>query len=261
LRINKAASRTIDIIQFISSKNKALTLTEISKNLGIPKSSALEILNTLVSKNIIELGEEGTKTFKIGWKLLEMTAATLSRNDLHREARPHLEELSHQSGETVFLAVEDRGQMVYLDKVEGSSMIRATATLGSRVPMHCGALGKAFLAALPNFRIAEIAGKADLKQYTPNTITRYPQLLEEVRRIRRQGYAVDNQEYVPDIFCLGAPILNQLNQPIASISMAMRAYKMGKGKKSSCSSLVISTAMNLSRRLGFAGDKLYVKLL
>lgn len=260
MRINKSTSRTIDIIQFVSSKSKPVTLTEISTSLKLPKSSALEILNTLVSKDIMEPGEKGTKTFKIGWKLLEMTVATLSRNDLHREARPHLEELSDQSGETIFLAVEDHGHMVYLDKVEGSSMIRATATLGSRVPMHCGALGKAFLAALPNSRIAEITGGANLKPYTPNTITCYTKLLEEIRRIRKQGYAVDNQEYVPDIFCLGAPVLNQMNQPIASISMAMRAYKMDKGKKSECASLVIRTAMNLSRRLGFTEKKLYLSI-
>jgi len=260
LRFNNSTSRTIDIIQLLSSKKKPITLTEISKALEIPKSSTLEILNTLVSKDIIACGEEGTKTFKIGWKLLEMTVFTLSQNDLHKEARSHLEELAHQTGETVFLAIEDSGQMVYLDKVEGSSMIRATAALGSRVPMHCGALGKAFLAALPDSRIAELTSELELKPYTPHTTTCYADLLEEIKRIRKQGYAVDNEEYLPDIFCLGAPVFNQLDQPIASISIAMPAHKLDKRQKAKFSSFVSRTALNLSRRLGFTRDKLYCEL-
>ncbi len=257
MRINRSASRTIDIIQLLSTTKKPVTLTEISKTLGLPKSSTLEILNTLISKEIIEFGEEGTKTFKIGWKLLEMTVATLSQNDLHKVARSHLEELSHLTGETVFLAIEDSGQMVYLDKVEGVSMIRATASLGSRVPLHCGALGKAFLAALPDSRIAELTSGIELKPYTQYTITRYPQLLEEIKRIRKQGYAVDNEEYLQDIFCLGAPIINQSDQPIASISVSMPVHKIDEKKKDEFASFIIRTAMNLSRRLGFTRNRIY----
>jgi DNA-binding IclR family transcriptional regulator len=257
LRINKSALRTIDIIQLVSSKDKPITLTEISKTLEIPKSSALEILNTLVSKEILEIGDEGTKAFKMGWKLLEMTVASLSRYDLHREARPHLEELSRQSGKTVFLAVENRGQMVYLDKVEGTSMIRATATLGARVPMHCGALGKAFLAALPGSKLTEMIGGDKLPSYTKNTITNRNELMREISRIRKQGYAVDNQEYVLDIFCLGAPVYNRLRQPVASISLVEPAYQMKRGKRSQYAALVVETALNISRRLGFLGDRLY----
>ncbi len=90
MRINKSAARTIDITDFVSSKSKPTTLTEISKALHIPKSSALEILNTLSSKNIIDIREHGNKTVKLSWKLLEMSATVLSRNDLHQEAQSHL---------------------------------------------------------------------------------------------------------------------------------------------------------------------------
>lgn len=259
MRINKSAARTIDIIDFVSSRSKPVTLTEISRALQIPKSSALEILNTLSSKHIIDIRDDGNKTVKLSWKLLEMTATVLSRNDLHQEAQSYLEELSQQTGETVFLAVEDKGEMVYLNKVEGPSMIRATAVLGSRIPMHSGALGKAFLAALPDSRIKEITGGGELQSYTRNTITHHQDLLQEIERIRKQGYAVDNQEYVLDIFCLGAPVYNQQNHPIASISIATQAYKMDKEKKSLYAGLLVRAALSLSKRLGFTGNNLYLE--
>jgi len=257
MRINKSVSRAIDILQLISQTPHPLTIAEISKMLGIPKSSTFEILHTLLNKNIVEVGNENFKAFKLGLKLYEVTLLALGKTDLHREARPLLEDLMYQTGETVFLAVEDHGQMVYLGKVEGPSMIRATANLGARMPMYCTGLGKALLAAYPENRVSEITGPGRLVSLTENTIKHYDDLVEELESTRRRGYSVDNQECILDVFCVAAPIYDQTEKPIAATSIASQASKMDKERLEKFAKLVQNAALNISRRLGFRGEKLY----
>ena len=102
MRMNKSVYRAIDILQLISRNRNPLTIGEISKTLGIPNSSTFEILHTLLEKNIVEVGNENFKAFKLGLKLYEITLLALGKTDLHREARPLLEDLMYQTGETVF---------------------------------------------------------------------------------------------------------------------------------------------------------------
>jgi DNA-binding IclR family transcriptional regulator len=257
MRINRSTSRTIDILELISRKNDSLTITEISKTLGIPKSSTLEILHTLMQMNIVEIDKEKLKTFRLGLRLFEIVLSALAKTDLHRETRPLLEGMMSQSGETVFLAVENQGEMVYLDKVEGPSMLRTTADLGSRLPMHCTALGKALLAAYPEEKVREIIQRRKLISRTKNTITRYADLVEELKATRERGYSIDNEEDIADIFCVGAPVYDQTSKPIASISIASQASKMTRRRIEKFGGQVQKVGLDISRKLGFQGDRLF----
>ena len=258
MRINKSVSRAIEILQLISQNRNPLTIADISKSLRIPKSSTFEILHTLLEKDIVEVENQNSKAFTLGLKLFEITLLALGKTDLHREARPMLEDLMYQTGETVFLAVEDGGEMVYLGKEEGPSMIRATAHLGSRMPMYCTGLGKALLAAYPEDRIREITGGGRLAPLTRNTIKHYDDLIKELDSIRRRGYSIDNQECILDVFCVAAPIYDQTETPVAAISIASQASKMDKEKLEKFAKLVPNAALNISRRLGFRGEKLFL---
>lgn len=257
MRINKSAARTVDILSLIATKEKPLTITEISKTLAIPKSSTFELVYTLVEKNFLEIEDENLKTLKLGLKLFEVGVSFLDKTDLHREARPLLEDMMAKSGETVFLAVEDKGELVYLDKVETSSSVRTTANLGSRNPMHCTGLGKALLAAYTNERVKEITGGGELLSKTEYTIKHYNDLVIDLDRTRKRGYAIDNRESEREVFCVAAPVYNRSAEPVAAISIASLASKMNNDRMEKFSKLVVSTALNISRRLGFVGNKLY----
>ena len=257
MRVNRSTDRTIEIIKYIAAKPKPSTLGEISRNLDIPKTSTLEILNTLVQKNVLEMEGTEFKTYQLGWTLLEMSISVLSKVDLLGVARPLMGELSSQIGESVFLAVEDQGEMVYLEKVEGTSMVRTTVALGSRAPIHSGALGKAFLAALPDPKVLEITNGGNLVSYTQNTITNHDDLIKDLEMTRERGYAIDNQEYVLDLYCVGAPIYNQTNQPIAAISIPTQAHKRDSERISKFTKLLTATALLVSKRLGYTGQRLY----
>lgn len=255
-RINKSASRVLDILDLISKGNKPFTMTEISQTLGLPKSSTFELVYTLLEKGFIDYADKELKTFKLGLKTFEVGASFLTKTDLHRVARPFLEELNAKTGETVFLAVEDQGEVVYLDKMEALSSVKTTANLGSRNPMYRTGLGKALLAAYLPERVKEIVGDGEFVTKTEYSIANYSQLLNELEQTRLRGYAIDNQENEPDIYCLAAPIYNGLNKPIAAVSIAGFSPRI-KERQQELSKLLIETVLSISKRLGYLQNELY----
>ena len=259
MRINKSAARTIDIIELLSKKGTPLTLTEISKALGIPKTSAFDIIYTLLEKNILEYESEKFKTLQIGLKQFEITLLALGKTDLHRVARPYLDQLLEKTGETIHLAVENNGAVVYLDKAEGASAVRFAAELGTRRPIYCTGLGKSILAAHTDAKVREIVKRNRLTPITENTITNYNELLEELEATRERGYAIDNQECVKDIFCVAAPIYGTSDKPIAAISIATSASSMDGEKLEKLGVLIPETALIISRKLGFPRDQLFFR--
>ncbi len=257
MRSNKSTARTADILMMFAASEKPLTITEISRAMNMPKSSAFEILYTLEEKGFLEIENDQLKTFKLGVKIFEVGAAFLSKTGLHGVARPFIEKLMIQCGETVFLAVEDKGKIVYLDKAEGNAHIRTTCVIGGRNYMHLTGLGKALLAAYPTEKVRAITGGGALLQRTERTIAHFDNLVQDLEGIRKRGYSIDDREGVEDIYCAAAPIYDRLNQPIAAISVACLYSQMSEEKRGQISELVVDTALNISKRLGFIGNKLY----
>lgn len=120
VKLNKAVSRAIDILEFISKQKDEVTLATLSKELSLPKSSVFDIVHTLVEKKMLRFNEDA-KSYLLDLKSFEIGNSYLSKNDVHTLALPYLKDISRQTGETVFLAVENNGMIVYLDKVEGKS--------------------------------------------------------------------------------------------------------------------------------------------
>jgi DNA-binding IclR family transcriptional regulator len=257
MRINRSTARTIDILKLLSIKGEPLTLAEISKFLEFPKSSTFDIIKTLMAMNIIEYDNVKFKTFRIGLGLFEIALLALGKMELHREARHFLDYLLEKTGETIFLALEDNGEVVYLDKAEGKSAVRFTAELGTRRPMHCTGLGKALLAAYPEKKVKEIIKKKKLPSFTENTITRMDDLMSELKASRERGYSIDNEECIPDVFCVSSPIKNRFEKPIAAISIATSASKMTAEMLEEFGTLVSNTALDISRKLGFRRDRIF----
>lgn len=256
-RLNKSASRAADILSLISAVKKSLTISEISHTLDIPKSSTSEILYTLVEKSFLEIDNIELKTFKLGIKIFEIGSSFLGKTNLHKLARPFLEELMNVSGETIFLGMENNGEIVYLDKVEGHSLIRSTCIIGGRNSMHYTGLGKALLAAYPIEKATEILANNPLEKKTKYTITNIEDLFKDLQNIRKRGYSIDNREGMEDLFCISAPIYDDLNKPIAAISISCLYLKMTDEKIEKFSRLITATALNISKHLGFTKEKLY----
>jgi DNA-binding IclR family transcriptional regulator len=254
---NESVSRAIDIIKLVANAERPITLTEICKKTNIPKSSAFGILHTLVEKNALEIADENARTFRLGLGLFETTLAALSSTDLLKAARPLLEELNRLTGETVLFAVEDAGQMVFLDMLEGAAFLRATVKLGARISMHCTAIGKAVLAAFPEPGLLEFLNAVPLARKTDHTIIRRADLMKDLAQTRVRKHSIDNEENIDDICCVGAPIYSRTHKVIAGMSITMQASRADADKLSYYGMLVHNAALRISRRMGFSETDLY----
>jgi len=258
MRTNKSVARTVEILDLIANQRESLTITEISQMLGIPKSSTFEILYTLVDKGYLEVADKKLKSFKLGLKLYQAGVLFITKTDLHCVARPLLEDMMNKSQETVFLVVENSGNLVYLDKVEGTASGRTSATLGSTNPLYCTGVGKALLAAYNENKVKEIVALG-MQRRTKYTFTNYEDLRDELEVTRDRGYAIDNRENELEVFCVAAPVYDLSGKAIAAISIASLASRMvnDSGRVKQCGQLVMDVALLISQRLGYQGSKLY----
>ncbi|VBB41147.1 Transcriptional regulator, IclR family [uncultured Spirochaetota bacterium] len=254
---NSSVTRIMTILEYISKSSTALTIAEMSRELKIPKTSVFDIVHTLCDNEYLELEDDRFKTYKLGIKLFELGGRFLVKADLHNVARPILERAMLETGETVFLVVEYSGELVYLDKVIGSSSVLTGADLGSRNPMHCTGVGKALLATFSQDYVHQIICKHGLTKKTSKTITDESQLYNELKIIRERGYSIDDEENEYGVYCVAAPIRGISEKPLAAISIASLAAKMTEDRKSLFSKIIIESALNISKKLGYSGDSLY----
>lgn len=181
-------------------------VTELAEVLDLPKSTVYSHLNTLYNEQYV-VREDGQ--YRLGYKFLEYGERVRLNSVLQTTARPELEALANETGELVNLMVEEFGQGIYVNIVEGEKAIQVDTYEGKRVNLHCTALGKAILSEFPEERVDAILDERALESKTPNTITDREELLKELNEIREQGYAYDDQERAEDLRCVAAPIVSQ----------------------------------------------------
>lgn len=258
IRVNKSAERALDLLVLLAKSGSALTLNEICTELGLPRSSGFELVQTVLYKGFIEFDDARLKTYRLGLGAFETGMAYLSNMGIPHLARPILQELNKQTGSTAFLGIEDKGKIVYLDKAENYSIMRPTAKLGSRRFMHTTGLGKALLAAMPTDKIQYILGDSDIPAKTAFSKVNLPDILQDMKEIRERGYSIDDREDNLEMYCIGSAVYDQSNQPVAAISVANMYSTMTPEREEMIVKLVTEAAMKLSRQLGYSGEKLYM---
>jgi DNA-binding IclR family transcriptional regulator len=224
---------------------------EAATKLKIAKSSAHDLMSSLAQLGFLNRTEENR--YRLGWRLVTLSETLLATTELRKEAHPVMEELAARYQETIHLAVLDGTQAVYVDKLEGRQAVRVELTsLGARLYAHCSALGKVLLAYRSEEEVKNIIQTAGLPRFTDNTITEAEDLLQNLIKIRKQGYAYDMEEILVDLCCVGAPIHNHTGQVIAAISMSIPAYRFRRSQ-SKYREAIVRTAKIISERLGYYG--------
>ena len=247
----------MDILVYMADAKRPLTLTEISTALGIPKSSTLDIIHALLEKEIIEIDDPYSKTYKLGIILFTIGSSSVSRSNLQALAYPSITELSRQTKKTVFLGVPKHEKIVYVSKIDGSSPLQSSCSIGTTNPMYLTGIGKAILASMTDAEVFNLYGGGPYPQRTPQTITNYADLISNLNTVRERGYSVDDREGVEYVYCFGAPIYDYTNKAIASISIVSLVDEIKEDEKKLYPQLIQKTAMEISRKLGFIGDKFY----
>lgn len=249
LQFVKSADRVLDIFELLYNTENKLSLSEISKKLKIPISSTYALVKTLLRRKYLEI-IPGTKTYKVGIKLLEIGSTYLSRLEIAEVAKPVIKELIKITDETVNVAIRDSMDIIYIAKEEGMKPMRLISYVGKRLPAHTTALGKVLLSALSNKEIDELYKYKKLVKLTDNTITNLDRLKSELEIIRKNGYAYDNEESTEGVQCFSSPIFNFENRIVASLSIAVPSFRLNKVKSKRFIKLAIEYTKEISRDLG-----------
>jgi DNA-binding IclR family transcriptional regulator len=255
----RTVARALEILDLLAQTGKPMTQIEICQALKLPKSSAHDLMQTLLEREFIVYDNEQFKTFKLGLHVFEIGMTVIENRNMVAVARPYLVQLHDTLHETVFLAVENRNNIVYVDCAEERGIMGGYINLGGTRPMYCSGLGKAILAAYADPEKVKkiLASGAPMQAYTKNTITTLEELLKELEVTRKRGYAVDNREVEPDTFCVAAPIYNRYNEPVSAISVASVFTRMPPAKVKKCGKLLQETALEISRQLGYRRHTLF----
>jgi len=241
--------RVFDILELLVVEGKGLGVTEISKKLGLSKSTVHRILNGIASRGYLEKSEDGI--YSLGIQFVELASRRLNNVELVTESRPYLQELTNIIKQSSHLAILDECDAVYIDKVELIKNIRLYSQIGKRIPIYCSALGKSLLLDKSDEVILEKFEKCKLDKLTENTKIDSQEFLQEIRISRRVGYTVDNEEHDEGIRCIAAPIYDYRNKIVAAISTAGPCNLISKEQEAYISDLVKKYALLISKRLGY----------
>ncbi|MBT9329879.1 IclR family transcriptional regulator [Paracidobacterium acidisoli] len=216
--------RAVAVLEMLGESDTPLSLAEICQKMHLHKSTAHRSLMVLERSALIERTQENR--FRLGLKLYELGNRAVEQIDLRARVHPFFRKLSSQVSETVHLSVLQKTKVVYLDKVEPNRRIWMGSKIGASNPVYCTAMGKAMLAFQPPEAIEEIISKIRFVRYTPKTLGSKEALLKSLERVRRRGYAIDDEEIEVGVRCVGAPIFNESRYPIAAVSISGPASRI-----------------------------------
>ncbi|MGI6226350.1 MAG: IclR family transcriptional regulator [Peptococcales bacterium] len=243
----QSVDRALSILN-VFSQHEELGVTEISKLIGLNKSTTYGLLSTLFENGYVDKKANGK--YCLGLKLLELGQYVQKRLDVRNIARPFLEELCEKYDETIHLVLCYRGGAYYVDKVESARSIVNITQVGKKVALNASSVGKIILAYLPKEQ-QEKELALPLHQYTPNTIVDPVELREHIEVVRENGYALDIEEIELGIRCVGAPIRNYSGQVIGAFSCSAPATRVSAEKLSEIIEAVKETAQKISQKLGY----------
>ena len=237
--------RAISILKCVG-EHRELGLTEISKMLGLHKSTAAGLINTLKAERFLEIsGRTGKLRLGLGIFALAMNNSM----ELGEICDPYLDLLLEETGETVNLIVRDGDQVVYVTKKDSAHSIRSSTRVGSRRPLHCTAAGKAMLAFMERDEAKALIDSFDMTAFTDRTITEKPRLHSELDTIARDGVAFDLEEMEAGLVCVAAPVYYRPGNPVGAISISGPAMRMNGEALSRAADLLRKTSKQVCGEL------------
>ena len=245
--------RLLIIIERLTEEPQ-LGISDLAKEFGWSKGAVHRLLSALVKMDYAEQLPE-TKQYQLTSKLFELGCKAIDHAGVTDQALPVMQDLLAKAGETVNLAVLDRGDIVYVQKLVGPEPLRVDVKIGSRLPAHCSALGKVLLAELPANVLDDLLEDAELGQFTPNTITDKEALKQELGCIREGGFAIDREELSRGLWSIAAPI-RDTSGSVAALSIAGPIGRLAVDRLDSLAGLVVEAASSISRKLGYV-DRLH----
>ncbi|HEX7297564.1 MAG TPA: IclR family transcriptional regulator [Solirubrobacteraceae bacterium] len=245
-----SAAKTLTILELVLSAEAPLGLAEIADRAELTKPTAHRLLQMLVRRNYVR--RTSARTYATGARALWLAGETLAQVNRSEMARPALRRLHDLIPETIHFAVLSGSDVVYVEKFEGRRPYRMASSIGMSLPLHSTAIGKSLLAFMAPEERRRLLPEGELPARTRNTITAHDKLEEELARIARRGYAMDDEENEENIRCIGAAVFDKNGAPIGGVSVSAPSFQLSALAARRMAPAIVATAREIS--LALAAD-------
>ena len=250
MELVQSVDRTLTILEVLSDCNDGLGITEISSLVNLHKSTVHRLLSTLIYKGYVVQDEESSK-YKITFKLFELGSKKVHKLDLLEISRPYTKMLMESVNEVVHLIIREETDIVYIDKVEANNTISMASRIGKRNPLYCTATGKAILAFLPEDEVLKVWNSSKIVKLTKNTNIDFILFKKELQEVKKNGYAIDDEENEIGVKCVGAPIFDMNGDVVAAISVTGPVTRITDDKIDFISNEVMQCTNLISKEMGY----------
>ena len=246
----QSAGKIFQILETLSETGP-IGLIELSNALGLHKSTAFRLLNSLIYMGYV-VQEKETSKYMLSFKILEVAGKLLDKMDIVSIVHPYIVKLAEQSKETVHLVQRSGNNTVYIDKVESeANSIRMVSKIGTTIPMYCSGVGKAILAALPKDKVEAVWNSSEIIKKTPYTITNINELYRILDEVREKGYALDNEENEAGVRCIAACIIDNKGKPANAFSISAPVSRMTEERVEELSHYVLEMKEKITKELRY----------
>ncbi len=244
----QSVDKALKLLDCLAAARKPLSLQEIAQATGWAKSTIYGLLSTMREHAVVEQSKTDGK-YRLGVRLFELGSVVGNLRDIRVLARPYLQNIALQTGESVHIGMLDRGEVMYLDTVDSNMALRVVAEAGMRLPVHCSALGKAMLAYLPEAQVKSILQTHGMPSFTPHTITTQQAMEEELAKIRDNGFSLENGEMRIGMRCVAAPVFDAEGVPSYAIGVTGMMRRVMDEAVVLAQKLVVEAAKAISSEL------------
>lgn len=249
-KIIASVQKALDILNLFEGARSELGNAEIANLVNLPVGTASGLIYTLKINHYLDQNPANRK-YRLGLKLVERATVLLDRLDLRKIAEPYLEHLRDWSGESVNLAIIDSSEVVYIERMFGKHALAIRSELGKRTPIHSTALGKAIVAYMHPPEIRAFLDNYELTPVTRYTITERDRFDAELARIRKMGFAIDEEENEMGGRCVAAPVFNHDCYPIAAVSVSVPIQRLPREQIPAFGDRIKEVARAISEELGY----------
>ncbi|MFO1080045.1 MAG: IclR family transcriptional regulator [Reyranellaceae bacterium] len=248
-RGSQSLERGLDVLEAIAVSGGEVGVRELARRCGLSPTIVQRLVSSLASRGYIEKSAE-TQRYRLGHRAVALGASGEEAFDYLVAARRELEQLAHRHHLNGFVSVLRDGRAIYMLAVEADAPVAVKVAPGSEMPLHSTSAGKVLLASLPEAEARRLLGSRRLPAITPHTVTDPAALLAGLAKVRRQGYALVNEENIPGVLSVGAPIRDRSGAVVAALSVAFPKYLDAATTLATVTPLVTAAALRVSRLLG-----------
>jgi len=244
--MDKTLLKGLQVLEALARSPRPRGVSDLAKQLDLPRSNMHRTLRTLVEAGLV--GQEESGAYACSLKLFELGSAVPARSDVAGLADPIMLALADATRETVHLSALEGGDVIYLHKIDSTHPVRAYTSVGGRAPAYCVATGKALLAFQPDTYLDRYDGA--LQRYTEKTLADLGALRDELRAVRRQGFALNRGEWRDSVCGVAAPVFGMGGRAVAAIGLSGPASRLAD-RLDEFAGQITAAAGELTQKMGF----------